>query len=168
MIKAPLRYWLGGLLLALASIAPQGAQAADYVRIHHEVVVARPAADVWKRIGDYCAIKVWMQVSCDYASGNGDVGTVRRLKDGTIVEAMVAKTGLSYTYWQTTGIMAATGYHGTLAVEPDGRNRSRITYTLFYDQAAMPSDAVRHSEHDRLSTRFLGLLGVMKELALKK
>lgn len=151
--------------IGLVAAAASGAEAADYVMIRNEVVVEKPVDAVWKRIGGYCAISEWMKVSCDYASGTGDVGTVRRLMNGATVEPMVARTAHSYTYWQTQGNMAIAGFHGTLAAEPDGPNRSRLSYTLFYDQAALASDAVRASEHDRLTKRFAGLLDVMKGLA---
>lgn len=154
-------------LMAATGAAALGtpAAAADYVVIRHEVEVQRPAEQVWARIGGYCAIAEWMKISCDYASGTGDVGTVRRLGGAATVEVMVARTAHSYTYLQTVGKMAPAGYHGTLAAEPDGPGKSRLFYTLFYDQSAMPSDAVRQSEHDRLDHRFADLLGVMKTLA---
>lgn len=153
------------LLGALVSAAAVPASATDYVVIRHAVIVARPADAVWKRVGAYCAIGEWMRVTCSYATGAGDVGTVRRLRDGATVEPMVARTSHSYTYIQTTGAMADRSYHGTLAVEPLDPRRSRLSYTLFYDQATMPSDVVRASEHDRLDSRFAELLGVMKRLA---
>ena len=150
--------------LALACAAAP-VTAADYVVIRHDLIVERPADAVWKRVGDYCALREWMGVSCDYASGAGDVGTVRRLRDGATLEPMVARTAHSYTYTQTVGNMAGKEYHGTLAVEPVDARRSRLSYTLFYDAAAMPSDAVRASEYHRLDSRFAELLGVMKRLA---
>ena len=151
------------IVLGAAGFAP--AVAEDFVTIRHEVVVERSADAVWQRIGDYCAIRDWMKVSCEYAVGKGDVGTVRLINNRATAEPMVAKTAHSYTYWQTQGNMAAASFHGTLAVEPDGAGRSRLSYTLFYDQSALPSDAVRRSEHDRLDKRFQGLLEVMKGLA---
>ena len=150
------------LVLVLAAGLPS-AWAADYVVITRQVDVDRPADQVWKRIGSYCAIAEWLKVTCDYSSGSGDVGSVRRI-NGTNIEPMVAKTPLSYTYWQTAGNMAASSYHGTLAVEPEGAGRSRIFYTLFYDQAAMASDAVRTSERERLTQRFQGALDTMKAI----
>lgn len=157
------------IVLALGAFVPAAstAQSVDYVTIRNEVTVARSADDVWRRIGDYCAIAEWMQITCDYASGNGAIGTVRRLRDATVVEPMVAQTAHSYTYWQSVGNMATASFHGTLAVEPDGSGRSRLSYALFYNQAALASDALRKSEHERLDTRFRDLLGVMKTLAEK-
>jgi hypothetical protein len=156
------------IALLAFGILPTALQAADYVTIRHEVTVERSADQVWARIGDYCGISEWMKVTCDYASGTGDVGTVRRLRDGTTLEPMVGRTAHSYTYTQTVGNMAGAAYHGTLAVEPDGKSRSRLLYTLFYDQAALPSDVVRRSEYDRLDKRFNDVLGVMKTLAEAK
>ena len=129
-----------------------------------QVNVDRTPAQVWKRVGDYCTIAEWLKVTCEYASGSGDVGTVRRI-NGTTLEPMVAKTAFSYTYWQAAGTMAPYSYHGTVAVEPTAAGKSKLTYTLFYDQSAMASDAMRASEHERLATRFQGALDSMKALA---
>lgn len=152
-------------LLALSFVPSAGA--ADYAVISKQVNVNRSADEVWKRVGGYCSISEWLKMSCDLVSGTGDVGSVRRL-NGTTVEVMVAKTPYSYTYWQTAGTMAQTSYHGTLAVEPTGKKTSRLLYTLFYDQSALASDALRSSEHDRLSGRFQGALDTMKGLAESK
>jgi hypothetical protein len=92
---------------------------------------------------------------------------VRRILNGATVEPMVAQTAHSYTYWQSVGNMAATDFHGTLAVESAGSARSVLSYTLFYDQSALPSDEVRAAQHERLNGRFQELLGVMKSLAEK-
>ena len=54
----------------------------NYVSLHLEVDVNRPAADVWKRIGKYCDIGEWFQVAagCKILSGtDGEVGAVRSI-----------------------------------------------------------------------------------------
>lgn len=155
---------LCALVAGLALAAP-AAQAGDYVTITKQVEVDRPADLVWTRIGGYCAIAEWMKTDCQYVSGTGGVGTVRRILKGTVVEAMVAQTARSYTYWQTQGNMAVAAYHGTLAAEPIGAGRTRLTYTLFYDRSALASDAERQAQHDRLDGRFGGFLSVMKTIA---
>ncbi|UAK24776.1 SRPBCC family protein [Sphingomonas nostoxanthinifaciens] len=153
-------------LLAAATVAAVAmtACATDYVAVRNEVTVERPIDAVWARIGGWCAIADWLKLTCETVSGSGDVGSVRRL-NGTTLEAMVGRTAHSYSYWQTAGNMAGFAYHGTLAAEPAGPTRTTLVYTLFYDQAAMPSDAVRASEHQRLQTRFAGALAAMKQLA---
>lgn len=155
-------YALGAVLFPVLLLGP--AAAADYVVIRKEVTVERPADAVWAKIGNYCAIREWMGTSCEYASGNGGVGSVRVIANGTVTEPMVAATARSYTYWQTVGNLAAANLHGTLAAEADGPNRTKLSYTLFYDQAALPSDEVRASERARLDGRFLELLGAMRAL----
>jgi hypothetical protein len=158
---------LGCVATVILLVSPSSLRAADFVVITKQVNVNRPAADVWKRIGDYCAIAEWLKVTCDLTSGRGDIGTVRRL-NSTTVELMVGKSAHSYTYWQTVGNMAPTSYHGTLSVEAVDASTSRLTYVLLYDQAALASDALRASEHERLSTRFQGALDTMKGLVEAK
>jgi len=152
-------------LIALAgAAAPAGAT--DYVVIRKEILVERSADAVWKRVGDYCAIAEWLKVKCEIVpgSGTGDVGTIRRLNDTTL-EPMVARTAHSYTYSQIAGGMTGFAYNGTLAVEPVAANRSKITYTLIYDAALMPSDEARKAQFDRANPRFQGAIETMKALA---
>ena len=146
----------------LAGASP--AAAADYVVIRKEILVARPAEAVWRRIGDFCAIGEWMQRKCDYLSGSGDVGTIRVL-DGATQEPMIARTGHSYTYGQIRGGMSGFAYNGTLAVEAAGPRRSTIVYTLIYDAALMPSDEARKAQFDRIGPRFQTAIETMKRLA---
>lgn len=152
------------LLAAMSLLIGTSAAASDYVLIRKQVTVERPADRVWQQVGGWCAIAEWLKVACDTVSGTGDLGSVRRL-NGVTLETMVARTDHSYTYWQTAGTMAAYGYHGTLAASAVGPRRTMLTYTLLYDQAAMPTDAVRASERARLGTRFTGALTAMKQLA---
>lgn len=153
------------LLLATALLT-SGARAADadFVAVRNQVIVDRPVGQVWQRVGGWCAIAEWLKVTCETVSGAGDVGSVRKL-NGVTLEAMVARTAHSYSYWQTVGAMAGYGYHGTLTATPVGPRRTMLTYTIVYDQAAMPSDAVRASERTRLATRFVAPLNVMKQLS---
>ncbi len=154
-----------GWMIALAGLAtavPGAVQAADIVVIRREVQVAAPAAKVWSRVGGYCAIAEWLKVTCSMTGGQGDVGSVRLLNNMT-QEVMVTRTPLSYTYHQTVGNMAAFGYHGTLAVEPTGRAKSRLTYTLVYDQETMTPEK-KASERTRLEGRFQGAIETMKAL----
>ncbi|MDB5689532.1 MAG: hypothetical protein JWL91_1408 [Sphingomonas bacterium] len=140
------------------------ALAADYVLIRKEILVERPADTVWRRVGGFCAIADWLKLKCELVSGSGDVGSIRRL-NGEIEEPMVGRTVRSYTYGQTKGAMAGFDYHGTLAVEPEGPTRARILYTITYDAARMPSDAVRKAQFERIGPRFQAAIEAMKVLA---
>ena len=153
------------LLMSLAC-ASTAAQAADVVVIRREAQVAAPAARVWNRVGGYCAIAEWLKVTCAMTGGAGALGSVRLL-NGATHEVMVAQSPLSYTYHQTVGNMATFGYHGTLAVEPLGRGRSRIVYTLIYDQEAMSAEK-KLSERKRLEGRFQTAVETMKTIAERR
>src|SRR5580693_8179770 len=111
-----------GLVCALALPA----EAADYTIIPLSIAVNRPAQAVWAKVGDYCGIAAWLKVKCEITAGSGDVGTVRHI-NGTIVEIMVGKTALSYTYTQPDSTIL---YHGTLEVRPVDAGHSQIFYTL--------------------------------------
>lgn len=151
-----------GFLIVASSV-----QASDWITVKNSVEVSAPVDTVWRRIGGYCAISEWMKVSCSYISGEGELGTVRSLMNGSTDEVMVAQTRHSYTYWQNKGNMAPAMFHGTLFAVPDGVSKTTLSYTLVYDQDGLPADR-RVSEHKRLQGRFHELLGVMKTLAEAK
>ena len=70
----------------------------EYVTIKMEIDVARPANEVWAKIGDYCGISEWLEIDCEITSGDGGIGTVRSLAGGRITEVMVAQSDRSYGY----------------------------------------------------------------------
>ncbi len=156
------------LTLLLAGVAPSMAADAnapiDYVVIVRHAEINRPAAQAWKRVGGWCTLTEWLHVTCKVISGSGDLGSIRVI-DGTFHEVMVSKSALSYTYWQTVGSMAPSGYHGTVAIVPDGPNRSTVVYTLVYNQDAFPTEAERKFQHERLTKRFQGACDEIKKLA---
>jgi hypothetical protein len=42
-----------------------------------EIDIAKPAKDVWAKVGKYCDISEWLKVDCAITSGDGGIGTVR-------------------------------------------------------------------------------------------
>jgi hypothetical protein len=155
-------------LVALGAIglSMMGAQAmaADYTTIVLSVDVARPANEVWKKVGGFCQIRDWMKLKCVYTSGTGDLGTVRHLAD-RIDEVMVGKTAHSYTYTQPDSKIM---YHGTVDVEPAGPHASRIIYSLFYDQSNLTTDAAKAKAREQRTQVFTRALDSMKRLAESK
>src|SRR4051812_3801853 len=155
--------WIAAGSLAIASPA----MASDYVVIELHADVKASPDTTWAKIGDYCAIEKWGGLSCKLASGTGGVGSVRALNNGVVEEPMVAHTSHSYTYGQTVGGNKDFDYHGTLAVEPAGRNASRINYTLVYDQSLVPAEK-RETMPTGMRTRFQGFVDKMKAMAEAK
>src|SRR5438067_330010 len=60
-----------------------------YVSIPMEIKVNRPAAEVWKRVGNFCDIGEWLRIPCTITAGkDGEFGAVRSVAS----EVLVGKT----------------------------------------------------------------------------
>ena len=135
-----------------------------YVSIVLETDVARPAADVWRRVGSYCAIGEWLPVAagCQLCGTDGAVGAIRSVGN----EVLVAKTEFSYTYTQPVREGRPYNlYHGTLEVLPVTSTTSRIIYTLLYDNSMLADDAARERDRQQRTTTFTRAIQNMKTLA---
>ena len=167
-----------GLAMTMTAVsafaqAPQPAPAAPaqsvavasptYVSIPLEIMVNRPAADVWKRIGKYCDIGEWFQIPCTITSGkDGEFGAVRSVAN----EVLVGKTELSYTYTQPVREGRPYNlYHGTLEARPVTATTSKLVYTLMFDNSMMADDAARERDKAQRTTTFTRALQNMKIIA---
>jgi Polyketide cyclase / dehydrase and lipid transport len=150
-----------GAAIAMAMLGP--AQAGEYTTILLEKIVARTPDQTWAKIGPYCSIAQWLNTPCVITQGDGiSVGTIRRLRD-TTDEIMIAQTPYSYSYTQPNSPIL---YHGTLAVEPMDRGRkTKIVYTLFYDQAPLGTDQAKADNRAQRAKRFGDALDAMKVMA---
>jgi hypothetical protein len=159
---------------ALAQNAPPAAPApapADvtvvakptYTSIPLEIMVDRPAADVWKRIGKYCDIGEWFRIPCTITQGkDGEFGAVRSVAN----EVLVGKTELSYTYTQPVRAGRPYDlYHGTLEARPVTATTSKLVYTLVFDNSMLADDAARAADRQRRINTFTTALQNMKILA---
>jgi hypothetical protein len=137
----------------------------NYVSIHLEVDVNRSAADVWKRVGPYCAIGEWFQVAagCKILSGSeNEVGAVRSIAN----EVLVGKTELSYTYTQPVRAGRPYNlYHGTLEARPVTATTSKLLYTLVWDNSTLADDAAKEKDKASRTATFTRALQNMKTLA---
>lgn len=137
-----------------------------YVSIPLEIMVNRPAAEVWKRVGKYCDIGEWLPrfAPCTITSGkDGEFGAVRSAGAG---EVLVGKTELSYTYTQPVRVGQTYNlYHGTLEARPVTATTSKLLYTLVFDNSMLADDAARESDRARRMATFTTVLQDMKILA---
>jgi hypothetical protein len=158
-----LRYLVTAVLLLSAAAA---SAAPDYRTIRMEVDVNKSAAAVWSKVGGYCDISKWLGVDCKIVAGDGDIGTIRSLVNGRVLEILVAKTDLSYGYTQPLKEGAFYSlYHGFMEAKPVTRNTSKIVYTLFYDASDKPDEAAKQADMTQRRGRFEAALKKMKELA---
>ena len=161
--------FLASAAIAAAMLVSVPAGAAEYTSILLDKVVDRTPDQTWAKIGPYCAIATWLKVTCVITAGNQlSVGTNRRL-NGKTDEIIVAQTPYSYTYGQQPSDIQPGSpiyYHGTLAVEPLDRGRkTKIVYTLFYDQAPLNTTEAKIANREQRTKRFTDALQAMKEMA---
>jgi Polyketide cyclase / dehydrase and lipid transport len=168
-MENPMRYILSVLTSAMIMTSAASAASAaspEYTTIRMETEVARPAAQVWAKVGKYCDISEWLGVDCKITSGTGDFGTVRVLRNGAVTEILVARTDLSYGYTQP----AVEGkfynlYHGHLEAKVLTATTSKLVYTLLLDQSDKPDQAAKDADVAQRRTRFEGALQKMKSIA---
>lgn len=139
---------------------------ADYAVIRMSIEVNRSAEATWAKVGRFCDLGVWMKIDCTITSGGGEIGSVRSIAGGRVIEIMVAKTPLSYGYAQPP----ASGrpydlYHGFLEARPISPTRSELLYTLVYDASVSGSPAGRDADIARRRALFEGALKSMKSIA---
>src|SRR5580692_3383981 len=134
-----------------------------YTSIPLEIVVNRPAAEVWKRVGKFCDIGEWLRLPCTITAGtDGEFGAVRSVGG----EVLVGKTELSYTYTQTVkNDRPYNLYHGTLEARPLTATTSKLVYTLFFDNSMLADDAARAKDIAQKTATFTTALENMKILA---
>ena len=155
--------------LAAAAVATNAAAAEpQYRTIEMSVDVAKPAKEVWAKVGGYCDIAKWFNVDCKITSGHGGMGTVRDLANGRVTEILVGKTDLSYGYTQPVHEGQFYNlYHGYLEAKPASATSSKLLYTLMYDESDKPDQAAKDKDAEQRRTRFEGALENMKKLAEK-
>lgn len=162
-------------LLALALPAAAGAAEPaappaiepEYRSFHLQIDIDRPVTEVWAKVGEYCDISKWVNgFDCRITSGDGDVGTVRVLAGGRLVEVMIAKTEYGYGYAQP----AVPGeyynlYHGFMEARALTPTTSRIHYTVMMDVAGLPDAAAKDSIMSGRKAAFETALKNMKRIA---
>jgi hypothetical protein len=132
-----------------------------YASIAMEIMVNRPAAEVWKRVGKYCDIGEWFQLPCTITAGkDGELGAVRSVAN----EVLVGKTELSYTQPVRAG-RPYDLYHGTLEARPVTATTSKLVYTLVFDNSMLADDAARERNKEQRTATFTRALQNMKTIA---
>jgi hypothetical protein len=158
-----------GVLGTLAATVTTQAAEPEYKTIKMEIDVAKPAKDVWAKVGGYCDIATWLKVDCMITSGDGGVGTVRVLAGGRVTEILVGKTDLSYGYTQPVKEGQFYNlYHGFMEAKPVTATTSKLVYTLVYDVSDKADQAAKDADVAGRRTRFEGALKTMKEMAEAK
>jgi len=171
---------LAGLAFSVAALAAEPAAPAPaastvsanphYETIRMEIDIAKPAKEVWAKVGKYCDIAEWLKVECKITSGDGkSIGTVRDLAGGRVKEILVAQTELSYGYTQPVREGRVYDlYHGFMEARPVTATTSKMLYTLMFDNSTLADDAARAADIASRKDRFGKALAEMKRIAEAK
>ena len=148
-----------------APTAPLATPNPNYVTQQLEIVVNRPAAQTWARIGGFCDLREWLLRECTIISGkDGELGAVRAFPSGTI-EPIVAVTPLSYTYAFPVRVGAHYNMqHNTLEVRPIDKKTSRIVYSFMWDNSQVP-EAQREAQFTNRRNLLTPAMERMKAIA---
>ena len=147
-----------------ASLFSVNAMAAEYATVVIERPVNASADATWKKVGPFCNLRDWFSTPCDIISGNDwDVGSVRSVAGGRVTEVLVAKTQYSYTY--TYPSPNPTSYHGTVEIRPEGPKKSRIIYTMVFDQEPLGTAEAKAANAEQRRTRFTAAVEKMVKIA---
>lgn len=155
---------------ASAPVAIQKAAAPEYVTIRMEIAVNKSAADTWAKVGGYCDLGKWLLTGrtypCAVTSGTGEMGSVRSLNNGGIIEVMTAKTDLSYGYAQPVKEgQFYNMYHGFLEAKVVTATTSTLIYTLMYDASNLADQSAKDADAARRRKQFEAALLNMKTIA---
>jgi len=153
---------LAALLLPAVAMAVEP----EYATIRMEIDIAKPADQVWAKVGKYCDISEWLSLDCKITSGDGGIGTVRSLAGGRVAEILVGKTDLSYGYTQPVREGQFYNlYHGFMEAVPVTKTTSKIVYTLMLDESDKADKAAKDADLARRRTSFETALQKMKQIA---
>ncbi len=153
--------------IATAAFACSAFAEPEYKTIEMSIDIAKPAKEVWAKVGGYCDISKWLNnVDCAITSGNGGMGTVRVLAGGRVTEILVAQTELSYGYTQPVREGQFYNlYHGFMEARPVTATTSKMLYTLVYDVSNLADQAAKDADVARRRGQFETALKNMKALA---
>jgi hypothetical protein len=157
-----LSLFFAALLLPTAVLAAEP----EYATIHMEIDIAKPADQVWAKVGKYCDISEWLGLDCKITSGDGGIGTVRVLAGGRVAEILVGRTDLSYGYTQPVREGQFYNlYHGFMEAKPVTKKTSKLVYTLMLDVSDKADKAAKDADLARRRASFETALQKMKQIA---
>jgi hypothetical protein len=110
-------------ILAAACALPLSIGMAQAIEVHQTGIAKGGLAEVWAKIGAFCAINDWHPAVTDCAESeeNGETFRTLTLPDGaTIKEKLVEMTGTSYTYEIVESPLPVENYRSTFGVMNHG------------------------------------------------
>jgi mxaD protein len=137
---------------AAASMAAAGTFAAGALSVTREVIVDRPAETVWKLVGEFNSLDVWLPpvIKSTYTGTPTQPGAIRVLKlagDASVTEKLISYENLqrSYSYAFVKSPLPVKNYVAMIQVSATVDGRARVTWTSTFDAAGAPDDQARQA-----------------------
>lgn len=138
-----------GLSLAVLSAA---GFAAGNLSVSREVVVDRAPATVWKLLGEFNALDVWLPPvqSSTTTDARTKVGSIRVLDLGnnaSVTEQLLAYdgTGYSYSYAFVKSPLPVKNYVATIELSAAGAGKTLIKWSGKFDASGAPDDKAKEA-----------------------
>lgn len=134
------------------AVASTAALAEGQLSASREILVDRAPATVWKLLGEFNALDVWLPpVQASTFNGNGArPGAVRVLDLGnraTVTEELVTFNSAerTYTYRFLDSPLPVKNYVATLQVSDAADGKSRVRWSSTFDAAGAPDEKAREA-----------------------
>lgn len=128
------------MVLCLSPIASAG----DFIEVSKNITVNKGVDEVWKSIGDFCAIQEWHPAieKCEAYDDHGSLYRTLTLGDGaTISEKHGGEEANSYTYFIKKGPLPVKPYKATFKAEGDGASTTITWSARFKAKGATDEEA---------------------------
>lgn len=135
-----MRLWKTALALTLILAGSQTLFAAQSLQVTKTLKVDKSAADVWKAIGEFCAIADWHPAvaKCEMSKADGATWRTLTLGDGaTIKEKQTGSSAMGYNYVITESPLPVKNYNALFDVEGDDKSAT-VGWTASFEANGKP------------------------------
>lgn len=136
------------MILFLTAATITAASAAAVLQVKQTGSVAGNAAEIWAKVGDFCAIADWHPVvtKCEESKEGETTFRTLTLKDGGIIkEKLTGRSDESYTYQIIESPLPVKDYNAVFAVRPDYDNetKAKIVWSASFQANGKPDSEAK-------------------------
>ena len=147
-MKSILRHTAGAASLMVAA----SSFAAGSLSVSREMVVERPAATVWKLVGSFNSLDVWLPpVRGSLFTGNAtQPGAIRMLDLGnnaSVTEKLLSYSGSEhrYSYAFLSSPLPVKNYVAAIELSAAGEGKTRVKWSSTFDADGAPDDKAKEA-----------------------
>lgn len=137
---------------AASLIVAASSFAAGTLTVSRETVVERPPATVWKLVGSFDALDVWLPPvrGSSFSGVPSQPGAIRVLdlgNDATVTEKLLSYSGADhrYSYAFVKSPLPVKNYVATIELHPAAAGKTLVKWTSTFDAAGAPDDKAKEA-----------------------